>query len=745
MSRRWSGSAHRCRLAIAVLVVLASILATAPATAQPAGESGVVLNAHRITQPIDLDGQLDEDSYRDIQPYTRFVQQLPSAGEPATERTEAWVLFDDTNLYVTCRCWTERPDRIVANDMRRDSSNLTRHDHFGVGLGTLFDGRNGYQFFVTAAGGMRDGFVTNERYSADWNGVWDARTSRFDGGWIVEMRIPFKTLRYRPGQTQTWQIQFRRHVAGKSEWTNLTALNPNWRVSGWNRFSLAATLAGLEVPPPANNLELKPYAISRVTTDRISNPAVEGDVDPDWGFDVKYGLTTSLTADFTYNTDFAQVEADEAQVNLTRFRLSFPEKREFFLEGQGLFQFGGGGGGELRSGLAPQIFYSRRIGLSGRREVPVIAGGRLNGTAGPWSIGVLNIETDDSVAASAEQTNFTVVRVRRDILGRSNVGGLYTRRSVATVASGANNVWGLDTNFAFYTNVYLSGWVSQSRTEGRDTDNLSYRTQFNYTHDRYGLAFDRLVVEPNFNPEIGLVRRRDFRRNFASARFSPRTTDHPLVRQWTFEGSIDYNTDNNNVLESRNVTGDFTIDFHSSDSFSVEYERLYELLVDPFEISDGVSITPGGYGFDNVAVSYTFGPQYRLSGTTTFETGSFYDGDRQTLSLRGRLELTPQLGVEPRLTLNWVDLAAGSFTDTVTSARSVYTVTPRMFVAALVQYSSSSSSLSTNLRFRWEYQPGSELFVVYTDDRDTDPLAPDRFSELRSRGFVVKINRLFRF
>jgi hypothetical protein len=724
------------------ITCMAWALIAMPAIAQPTDSTGVVVNAHRITESINLDGRLDEDVYRNITPITRLIQQLPNAGEPATERTEAWVMFDDTNIYISCRCWTEQADRIVANDMRRDSSNLTRHDHFGVGFDTLYDGRNGFQFFVTAAGGMRDGFVTGERYSADWNGVWDARTTRFDEGWIVEMRIPFKTLRYAAGREQTWHIQFRRHVTSKSEWTNLTALNPNWRVSGWNRFYAGATLVGLEAPPPSTNLEFKPYAIARMTTDRVSNPTFENKVDENVGFDVKYGLTPSLTADFSYNTDFAQVEADEAQVNLTRFKLSFPEKREFFLEGQGLFQFGGGGGGDLRSSMAPQIFYSRQIGLSNKREVPVIAGGRLNGKIGPWSIGALNISTGEDVAANAQQTNFTVLRLRRDILRRSNLGVLYTRRSLSTVANGANDVSGIDANFAFHTNVYLSGYLAQSRTNGLNGNDLSYRSQFNYTHDRYGLAFDHLVVEKNFNPEIGLLRRQNFKRNFARARFSPRTSNNSLVRQWTYESSIDYITDNNNVLESRDVTGEFKIDFHNSDAFSVEYHRLYELLITSFKISNNVRIAPGGYDFNNMIVSYTAGSQYRLSGTTTLETGSFYDGDKKTAKFRGRLEITPQLGLEPTISLNWIDLPAGSFTNTVVGARSVFTMTPRMFVAALVQHSSSNDSISTNLRFRWEYHPGSELFIVYSEGRST---FPPRGTELENRGLVIKVNRLFRF
>ena len=725
------------------LACLLALVIAAPAYSQNTNAANeVIIHATRITAPINVDGKLDEEIYNNVAPITSFVQQLPKAGQPSTDRTEAWVMFDDTNVYIACRCGTEFPERIVADDMRRDSANITSQDHFAVGFDTMYDGRNGYQFGVSPVGGMRDGLITDEKFYPDWNGVWDARSTRYEGGWITELAIPFKTLRYAPNREQKWHIQFRRHVAGKSEWTNLTPLNPNWGVSGWNRFALGATLVDLEAPPSKRNFELKPYAIARLTTDRLAAPPVDNDFEPDAGVDMKYGLTKSLTADFTYNTDFAQVEADEQQVNLTRFSLSFPEKREFFLEGQGTFLFGSGAVADVGGDMVPTIFYSRRIGIAGARDIPVIAGGRVNGKVGGWTLGLLNIETDEDNVARVQQTNFTVLRLRRDVLKRSNIGALYTRRSVSTIAPGANDVWGVDGNFAFRTNLYFSGYAAQSRTSGRDDDDLAYRAQFNWTHDRYGLSFDRLVVEPNFNPEIGLLRRQDFRRSSAGARFSPRTTNNRLVRKWTYEGIFDYITDNNNVLETREASLNFRTDFHNSDVFSMRYQRQYELLTAPFGISRNVRIAPGGYGFHNFLVSYDAGAQYRISGTTTFETGDFYNGTKRTARFRGRVKLTPRLGLEPNIALNWIDLPNGSFTDKVVGARSVFTMTPRMFVAALVQYASSTASFSTNLRFRWEYQPGSELFVVYTEGRST---LSTRGTDLENRGFVVKINRLLRF
>ncbi len=757
-----------------VLVCLFALLAAGPASAQsstaaatapaiPAGgrtaalvdpvmirdaDGKITIRATRITTPLRIDGRLDDAAYREVPTITEFVQQEPKNGEPVTEKTESWVFFDDDNLYVACRCWDTHPERIVANDMRRDGNNLPYHDHFAVALDTFHDGRNAYRLYMTALGAMHDTAISDLRTNVDWNPIWDGKTSRFENGWISEMAFPFKSLRYGTGRQQTWGIQLRRSIAHKNEDAFVTPTSPQWGQAAMRHVGAYATLIGLEVPPSARNLEIKPYAISRVTTDLLRNPAIRNDVEPAAGLDVKYGLTKGLTADFTYNTDFAQVEADEAQVNLTRFSLSFPEKREFFIEGYGLFEFGtngpgitgagpGGGGGDV-----PTLLYTRRIGLSGSRVIPVIAGGRLSGRAGPWGLGALSITTDDDEVSRTPQTNFSVLRLRRDVLRRGTVGAIYSRRSVSTVAPGDNQLWGLDTSLGLEHNMFVDAYVSQTQTEGRPGDDRSYRGQFSYVADRYGVAFDHLVVEDNFNPEIGFLRREDFRRSVGQLRFSPRTTDHPVIRRVDAQGRLEYTSDNHDRLETRELGGDFAVDFHNSDQVSVGLLRTYELVPTPFQIARGVTIPVGGYSFHNTSIRYNAGQQHRTSGSSSFQVGDFYGGTKKTLGLRARAEVTPQLSVEPNISLNWVDLPQGKFTDTVVGGRATYSITTRSFVAALVQYSSSNTSLSTNLRLRWEYQPGSEMFIVYTEGRST---LPTHGVPLENRGFVVKVNRLFRF
>jgi len=499
-------------------------------------------------------------------------------------------------------------------------------------------------------------------------------------------------------------------------------------------------VVGLEVPSGSRNLELKPYAISDVTTNRAS--AVRNDVSGDVGLDVKYGLTQNLTADFTYNTDFAQVEADEQQVNLTRFSVFFPEKRDFFLENQGLFAFGGAaaGGFSAQNSDVPILFYSRRVGLNDGQPVPIIAGGRTTGRVGRYSLGLVDMQTGDE--RGVRSTNFSVVRLKRDLLRRSNLGLLLTGRSVGQSGSGTNGVYGFDGTFGFYDNLNINTYWARSRTDGRTGNDISYRGQLDYNGDRYGAQLEHIAVGDDFNPEVGFLRRRDMRRSTALARFSPRPKAIASVRKFFYQGSIDYITNGRGHLETRESNGEFAIEFQNNDRLSVSVTDSYEFLPRPFEIAPDITLPIGAYQFDNVHVQMNLGQRRKVSGQFALDRGSFYSGHKTTLSLsRGRMNAGSRLSLEPAYLLNVVDLKEGSFTSQLVGSRVTYTMTPMMFTSALLQYNSSSHSVSANVRLRWEYRPGSEFFVVYNEERDT---LARRFPELSGRALILKINRLFR-
>ncbi len=687
-----------------------------------------------------------------VPPISGFIQQLPDEGALASERTDAWVFFDETSIYVSARAYDSAPpSEWVANEMRHDVMQLRQNDSFSLLLDTFHDRRNGVAFLVTPIGGYSDFAITNEgNVNTDWNVVWDMRTGRFEGGWTVEIEIPFKSLRYQPGETQVWGIQLRRIVRRRNEAAYLTALpisaaRGNSVIAGLWRVSGAATLVGLEVPPLSIDAEIKPYGIAGLTTDLDASPPIENDPDANAGLDAKYRITQNLTADFTINTDFAQVEVDERQINLTRFSLFFPEKREFFLEGRGNFDFarGGGDGG----GGAPRVFFSRRIGLQAGQIIPIRAGGRVTGKVGPFDVGLLNIQTGDEATSGAVPTNFTVVRVKRDILRRSTIGGIFTNRSKSLIGRGASQVYGVDARLAFYDDFLLAGYFANTQTPARNGKDKSYQGSFDYAGDLYGLSYNHVVVEDRFIPEVGFVARDNFRRNSASARFSPRPESIDLIRRFVVSGRFDHiAAADRGELETREAQLLLESEFENSDQLSFFFNDHYELLTSPFTISPGVTIPVGGYDFRNVRGSYRFGAQRPVSGQISVQTGGFWSGDNTAVSLsRGRIEVTPQFSLEPSVSFNWVDLPEGSFTTQLARARFTYTFTPRMFFSGLLQYSSSGDSFSTNLRFRWQYSPGSEIFVVFSEDRNTNPLIPNRVTQLRNRGLVVKINRRFRF
>ena len=756
-----SAAAPRARAGAGFGLVGGAALDGPPPPAPPAviarDEQGrATVRAVRVAEPLRLDGVLNERAYDAVPPLTGFVQQVPDEGAPATEQTEAWLLFDDEHIYVGVRCHDSAPPRAwVANDMRRDTAQLRQNDTVAVIFDTFYDRRNGVAFYTNPLGARADFAITNEgNPNSDWNPVWDVRTGRFEGGWTAEMAIPFKSLRYRRGAAQVWGFQMRRVVRRKNEGSYLTplpisAVVRGGAIAGIFRVSEAATLVGLEAPQGGRTLEVKPYAIGGVFTDREASPPEEHAGAGDAGLDVKLGLTQNLTADFTYRTDFAQVEVDEQQVNLTRFNLFFPEKREFFLEGRGIFEFATGAavsaGGGFRDPNAPILFYSRRIGLQNDHVVPIVGGGRLTGKVGPFDVGALSIQTGADDLAGAAETNFTVARIKRDILRKSSVGALFTNRSVSTHGGGAARTYGVDGTFSFHDNIHLLGYAARTDTPGRRGRNLSYQGKFDYTGDLAGVVVNHLLVEQQFDPDVGFVRRDNFRQTLVQGRLSPRP-GIDLVRQFRFGGNLDYIlTADTSQLETRTVVFGTEAEFENGDRLTFAMRDSFELLREPFSPGADVTLPAGGYDFTDFTLSYLLGQQHRANGQASVRRGGYFNGQITTVDFTGGyVELTPQLSLEPSVSFNWIDLPQGAFRTDLALARINYTFTPRMFFAGLVQYNSSNDTVGANLRFRWEYRPGSELFVVYTEDRATTPLRPDRSTLLRNRGFVVKINRLFR-
>ena len=754
------------------MAVLVAAVAWAPSagaqTADASAQTGTVVRVpdgrasvrtRRLPSPMQFDGRLDEAFYRDVEPFGDFIQQEPFAGQPATEKTEAWVFFDNDNVYVGMRLWETDRSRRVMSDMRRDSFNLYNNDHVAVMFDTFNDHRNGFGFSSNAQGGIFDWQATNEQPSPNWNGLWDVRTAEFDGGWTIEFRIPFRSIRFQEGGT-TWGFNVRRMVRWKNEVSYLSPVPVSWGRRALNNISSAGSLVGLQVPSNLRNIDFKPYALGSVASNLRSVPVINNEGAGEFGADAKWGITQSLVADFTYNTDFAQVEDDEAQVNLTRFSLLFPEKRDFFLEGQDVFNFAGGGSNQGGGGFGPQaiqgggggggnnvtpiLFFSRRIGLQDGVVLPILGGARLIGRAGGYQVGALHMRSQANDAAGVDATDFSVVRVNRDVLSRSRIGVIATRRGPRLGGGGENYAYGIDTQLNPLSELQMNGyWAATSGGDGSSGSTAqSYRGQFNWNADATGLQVDHLFVDEDFNPEIGFLRRSAFRRTFASSRYSPRPRSLPYVKKLFYEASLDYIEDPGGRLESREAQGAFRMELNNSDQLATEFARQFESLTTPFTVTPDVVVPPGAYDFSQAKFLFTSSPQRRVSGTFVVTLGGFYGGTLREVGWRGRVELGSRFQVEPTISLNRFETPWGDGDSNIVSSRFTFTLTPKMFTSTLVQYQSASKAISTNARFRWEYQPGSELFVVYSDGRNT---TGPGFPELDNRSLVVKITKLFRF
>ena len=583
--------------------------------------------------------------------------------------------------------------------------------------------------------------------------MWNWRAGRFEGGWVIEMAIPFRSLRYRAGRDQTWGIQLRRTIRHKGENTYLTAMSPAvWRqrrahplVDAFPRSS------GLEAPPPGRNLEIKPYAISDLRTDRLARPAFSNDLGADVGIDAKYGVTKGLTLDLTYNTDFAQVEDDEAQVNLSRFSLFFPEKREFFLEGQGIFAFGGPGnqpGRQSSASVTPTLFFSRRIGLPAAARCPSSAAAGCRAGPGRYTIGAHQhrIRRGGRPAGRADELQRDAAEAGR-LRAQQRSARIVTHRSNAVAGNGSNVVYGADAQFA-HQFLNVNAYLAKSETPGLRGDDLSYRTQLDYNADRYGLELERLVVGDNFNPEIGFMRRENFRRNFAQGALQPAAeAGATLIRKYTYEGSFEYNTDNRNCArvarDARRRSGSTS---RAATPRQVEHTQTLEQHRRPFidlGVGQSSACRSARYEFDNTMAQYHARRAAPAGGHGDVrdrhllrrhqEDGQLHRTAGGNGPLRHRADHLVQLARPAQRTRILTKLV---------STRTTYTMTPRMYMSALIQYSSTTTALSSSVRFRWEYIPGSELFVVYSEGRDTFPV---RRIDLENRGFVVKINRMLRF
>jgi hypothetical protein len=706
------------------------------------------LRAERVDDPIRVDGHLTEAAWsRADSTNTAFIQVQPSPGYPASERTVVRILYDKDRLYIGATLYESEPEKLIVPGLEQDFA-TTDSDILGIGLDTYHDRQNGFLFAVNPAGALWDAQTFNDQRDVvmAWEGVVDVRTSIGDDRWTVEMAIPFSTLRYNPMRgEQVWGLSFSRRIRHLNEESNWAPTERQYKLY---KFSLAGTLTGLRELRTTRNLWVKPYVLgSHLSGAAPAEPGGNGDA----GLDVKWGLTPRLTLDLTTRTDFSQVEVDAEQVNLTRFSLFFPEKRDFFLENEGIFSFQDVTIRNYRTGSSPRnfkLYHSRRIGLSPSRTPIDIAGGaRLTGKLGDrFEIGLIDMQTLRSEAPGDEQPfpaeNFAVARLRALLGSTSNVGAMFVNREQTGGGSdGYNRSFGVDGNFTLVGKLVLSAYGAHTEDasptgDSRDAGML----QAAWRGPLWDVSFLAKHIGNDFDPGLGFVDRVGVRRYFATVGAHPQVSNDRIFELNPYV-DVDVYTNLEGTLETREVTPAFSVHFTDGGILTLSASDRVERLFEGASIA-GVLVAPGRYGWREGLASYRVSGSHLLSGTFSVSGGDFYDGRRLSFAASTRFRPTPRFTLDAGVQHNDLELADRSFTADLYSARLRWAHDVRTFLMGFVQYNEATEELITNVRFNLIHAPLSDLFLVYTERRS---LADGVGEALLERGLTLKATKLFAF
>jgi hypothetical protein len=743
-------------LAILAAWLLTGAMAFAQLPSGPSAESGEtpvvidyeaarlsrVATAIRVTEEINLDGRLDEADWKLALPATGFIQFRPNTGNPAQEQTEARFLYDEDNLYVGIICFDSDPANIVVNGLKEDFA-WNETDTVGVLIDSLHDRRSGFYFQANPAGARRDQQVSNDsQASQDWDGVWDVKVTRNNEGWIAEFMIPFKTLRFSQSPEQEWGLNLTRRVLRLNEESQWSPIPIRYNTY---RMSQAGVLQGLENIRQGRNLKVKPFVTAGVTQVR-RNGALQTSQsltrlkDYDGGVDLKYSLTPSLTLDTTYRTDFAQVEVDQQQVNLTRFNLFFPEKRDFFLENSNTFNLGSGFNDRPGQGSNLIPFFSRRIGLSASgTPIPIVGGARVTGKLSQYDVGALAMKTER--LGSTPSNNFLVGRLKRNLLRNSWIGTLVTNRS-SNVSGDYNRVYGADAFFQI-DRLQFESYLLRSDTPGKSGGNQARRFQTGWRDDELSLTAEYSTVQANFNPEVGFVRRTDMTLYSGDFEWRPLIRSSEVIRNLIFGTTVDYfGGSSTGKVETRTQEANTGIQFEDGGLVSFVVTRNFDRLTNSLNIPSGnprVSIAAGDYNFVRYSASFNTNPSWAVGGNGSVNWGEFYDGRRTQFNGNLNLNVNVHAAVNLNYERNRVVLPNGSFTSSLVGTRMTYAFTPRAFIDAFIQYNADLHQVSSNIRFQFTHHPLSDLYLVYNDNRDTIT------GQIRERAFTIKLTNLFSF
>ncbi len=732
------------------------------AAQQSSGDELPVMEAYRLLSngaDVQLDGRIVEEFWSSAVPISDFTQQDPLEGGAPSERTEIWVAYDEDNLYIGAIIYDD-PEGILAFQRERDAS-LRTDDRFMWILDTFRDGRTGYFFEINAAGLMGDGLMGGGgggggRINKAWDGIWEARTASRPDGWSAEIRIPFRTLNFDPS-SDTWGINFQRTIRRRNE----EILWRGWRRNeGLFRPVYAGELRCLQGMSQGLGLEAVPSSI--VGWREVPTNATPTTYPRDVSLDLNYSITSSLRASFSVNTDFAEVESDQRRVNLTRFPIRFPERRDFFLEGSGGFSFA------RRS--SPQPFFSRQIGLNSGQQIPIDYGTRVTGQVGPYEVGFYQIGTGEQSFFTEEggdtlvpTEHFTAGRVKRRIFEQSSIGAIYTRRSTSVDESGftpeIGQTAGIDLQLASRSfmgnnNAELEAFVVWNSNPDPTVDlslgDLSARgIRFNFPNDIWSGHVSYREFGDDYRPTMGFITRNGFRRVEPRIGYSPRPESIDWIRSLSFSAQFrNLTAVDTGILEEREWDFDvFGVRFESGDNVNFSAKRTYEYLDLAFDVNEGITIQPGEYTNWEYSIRGGTAGRRRVSVFGVINRSGFWDGTRTGFG--GRITFRPKPGVSigTNLQVNKVTLPQGSFDANVYEVETDWSPSQWISATGQLRYDDQTQLVGLFARLRWILKPGNDLFLVYTHNwQNLGPnILDDRDLITLSRGGSVKMNYVYRF
>ncbi|MCP4660209.1 MAG: carbohydrate binding family 9 domain-containing protein [bacterium] len=728
-------------LVVGLLLVAGYAFCAEQAQSQDAVQDAV--EAPRLSTAPKIDGRLDEAVWQEAAPLGDLVQVEPDPGAPPTEKTEILIGYDEQKLYIGARCWYSEPQKITSVLKNRDAD-LLSEDAVKIVLDTFGDRKTAFFFAVNPVGAQIDGLIRSDGDDVNnsWDGIWYSATSRDDQGWTAELAIPFRTLRFPEAEEQTWGLNVMRSIIHKREyvvWQPAEVINPFLSIF---KVSAAGRLTGLKQLKPGRSFEIKPYLLAEATRSDVAGD----EQDFEAGVDVRKNLTSALTLDLTYNLDFAEAEADNQKVNLTRFPLFYPEKRDFFLEGSSIFYFGERR--DLMRSAERIFFFSRRIGLTedGLHRIPVLGGAKISGELAGLNVGLLNLTTDeltyrdrDGVEHLEPRTNYTALRLQKNVLKGSTVGLMWLNKGVK--GGEDNSGSGVDWNFALGKHVKTGGFLAQTSTPpGLEDDDRAGQADVVWDSKSLYASVSYADVGDDFNPEMGFFRRlgvREWRLHFAPV-FRPKVWN--LRGVWITDEYI-HVTDQNGDLETERNLLMLEIAWNNYAMVALKHFSQTEVLTMPFEIRRGVIIPPGRYAFSSYFAGFQTAPGKPVLFFARIHTGDFWDGTFQILG--GGLRLRPGPGLYSRIYYeqNDVELPVGDFIAELLSINVTYAVSPTLSGRALIEWQ-SDDNLNANIAVKWIYKPGAAVYLIYNEFRDLYN-QPGDFSGPRDRALVAKMTFYF--